>query len=270
MPPPAKQCSARFYFTHEVDIFLLREVLAVDPFGDGFRGAAIARNLSAVLLRNVVAQSLRDHLDLLLAQFAAAVPTTQRSHELSREQTTLITKSLICTRKRTSIMEGGKIVIPGASSPPRKSTTSNSEDSSSARRKALGTAKGRQQTIHQQLAVTTVIACTLSSAMSLRRNRANAYFLDYFRDDQELKKSTQCNIRLYLQKKRHGMGRIGNPISVLCMVIAYAIPMAKWVHGVSVDFDGIVRRLPWGAIITIAGSDTIMLIIKVRVHEACF
>ncbi|KAL3172260.1 hypothetical protein MRX96_013234 [Rhipicephalus microplus] len=246
-------------------------------------------------------------------------------------------------------MEGGKIVIPGASSPPRKSTTSNSEDSSSFQsgtrrslREYLSIKYQRQQTIHQQLAVTTVIACTLSSAMSLRRNRANAYFLDYFRDrfsreatsqvawmtlvlpmecvtlvvawihvrvfvlqyfDQELKKSTQCNIRLYLQKKRHGMGRIGcaeclpvllfgawvmmhritdknigfstsadntNPISVLCMVIAYAIPLAKWVHGVSVDFDGIVRRLPWGAIITIAGSDTIMLIIKVRVHEACF
>ncbi|KAH8036202.1 hypothetical protein HPB51_020023 [Rhipicephalus microplus] len=71
IPPPAKQRSARFYFTPEVDIFLLREVLAVDPFEDSSRWAAIARNLSAVLLRNVVARSLRDHLDLLLAQFAA-------------------------------------------------------------------------------------------------------------------------------------------------------------------------------------------------------
>ncbi|KAL3216358.1 hypothetical protein MRX96_033111 [Rhipicephalus microplus] len=46
-------------------------VLAVDPFEDSSRWAAIARNLSAVLLRNVLARSLWDRLDLLLAQFAA-------------------------------------------------------------------------------------------------------------------------------------------------------------------------------------------------------
>ncbi|XP_075731791.1 uncharacterized protein LOC142774728 isoform X2 [Rhipicephalus microplus] len=71
IPRPAKQRSARFYFTPEVDIFLLREVLAVDSFEDGSRWAAIVRNISAVLLRDVVARSLRDRLDLLLAQFAA-------------------------------------------------------------------------------------------------------------------------------------------------------------------------------------------------------
>ncbi|KAH7982081.1 hypothetical protein HPB52_002876 [Rhipicephalus sanguineus] len=145
--------------------------------------------------------------------------------------------------------------------------------------------------------MTTVIACTLSSAMSLSRNRANVYFLEYFRDDQELNKNTAFNIQLFLQKKRHGMGSIGrieclpvllfgawtmvhsitdknvvgfsttaddmNPISVLCMVAAYAIPLTKWIHGAFMDFDGLVRRLPWGAVITVAGSDAIMLIIKV-------
>ncbi|KAL1418357.1 hypothetical protein MTO96_005732 [Rhipicephalus appendiculatus] len=245
------------------------------------------------------------------------------------------------TRKRTSIMEGGRIVIPGASSPPPKATASNSEDWSSflcgtrrPLREYVGVKYQKQQTIHQHLAMTTVIACTLSSAMSLSRNRANVYFLDYFREfsteatshvvwmalvlpmecvtlmvawihvrvfvlqhfDQELNKNTEFNIQLFLQKKRHGMGTIGrieclpvllfgawtivhsitdknigfsttaddmNPISVLCMVVAYSIPLTKWVHGVFMDFDGIVRRLPWGAIITVAGSDAIMLIIKV-------
>ncbi|KAL3187528.1 hypothetical protein MRX96_025037 [Rhipicephalus microplus] len=62
IPPSAKQCSARFYFTPEVDIFLFREVLAVDPFEDAPRYATIVRNYSAVLLRNVVAQSLRERL----------------------------------------------------------------------------------------------------------------------------------------------------------------------------------------------------------------
>ncbi|KAH8034940.1 hypothetical protein HPB51_003503 [Rhipicephalus microplus] len=79
IPPPAKQRSARFYFTPEVDIFLLREVLAVDPFEDGSRWAAIVRNISAVLLRDVVARSLQDRLDLLLARFAARDRENQRS-----------------------------------------------------------------------------------------------------------------------------------------------------------------------------------------------
>ncbi|KAL3216405.1 hypothetical protein MRX96_033101 [Rhipicephalus microplus] len=42
----------------------------MDPFEDGSRWAAIVRNLSVVLLTNVFARSLRDHLDLLLALFA--------------------------------------------------------------------------------------------------------------------------------------------------------------------------------------------------------
>ncbi|XP_049519901.1 uncharacterized protein LOC125944089 [Dermacentor silvarum] len=93
------------------------------------------------------------------------------------------------TRKRTSIMEGGKIVMPGASSPPPKATASNSDDMGSFLygtrrpvREYIGFKYQKQQTIHRQLAVTTIIACTLSSAMSLSRNRANVYFLDYFRD----------------------------------------------------------------------------------------
>ncbi|KAH7986700.1 hypothetical protein HPB52_024785 [Rhipicephalus sanguineus] len=51
---PAKQRSARLYFTPEVDIFLLREVLAVDPFEDSTRWVAIVRNLWAVLLKNTI------------------------------------------------------------------------------------------------------------------------------------------------------------------------------------------------------------------------
>ncbi|KAH7979550.1 hypothetical protein HPB49_009826 [Dermacentor silvarum] len=52
-------------------------------------------------------------------------------------------------------------------------------------------------------------------------------------------------------------------LSMLCLVLAYALPFTKWLNGVFMDFDGIVQRLPWGAIITVAGSDAIMLIIKV-------
>ncbi|KAH7977520.1 hypothetical protein HPB49_002137 [Dermacentor silvarum] len=54
-----------------------------------------------------------------------------------------------------------------------------------------------------------------------------------------------------------------HPLGMLCLVLAYALPFTKSLNGVFMDFDGIVQRLPWGAIITVAGSDAIMLIIKV-------
>ncbi|KAH6945714.1 hypothetical protein HPB50_009697 [Hyalomma asiaticum] len=185
------------------------------------------------------------------------------------------------TRKRTSIMEGGKIVLPGASSPPPKTVVSQSDDLSSflygtrrPGREYVGVKYQKQQTIHRQLAVATVLTCALSSALSLSRNRANLYFMEYFRDRFSVEVTShlvwtslllpmQCvalmvawlHVRLFILRELH-------PLAMLCLVIVYSLPFTKWLHGVFIDFDGIVRRLPWGSVITIAGSDAIMLIIK--------
>lgn len=85
------------------------------------------------------------------------------------------------------------------------------------------------------------------------------YILRQF--DLELTENAQINVDLFLQKKRHNRGSEGNPLGVLCMVIAYSLPFTKWLHGVFIDFDGTVRRLLWGAIITVAGSGLIKLLL---------
>ncbi|KAH6929306.1 hypothetical protein HPB50_026215 [Hyalomma asiaticum] len=144
------------------------------------------------------------------------------------------------TGKRTSMTQGGKVALSGAPSPPPKTIVTSSDDLSTFFTVACNIflslcacctfLRRNQQTIHRQLAVTTAIACALSSALSLSRNRANIYFVEYFGE---------------------------NPLGVLCMVIAYSLPFTKWLHGVFIDFDGTVRRLLWGAIITVAGSGLI-------------
>ncbi|KAL3213177.1 hypothetical protein MRX96_007767 [Rhipicephalus microplus] len=84
----------KVYFTPEVDIFLIRPVLAVDPFEDGSKWPAIARNLSAVLLRNVVAGAFR--------------------HELCREHLTSITKSRLCMESADPAKNWELEIVPGA------------------------------------------------------------------------------------------------------------------------------------------------------------
>ncbi|KAH7978007.1 hypothetical protein HPB49_004152 [Dermacentor silvarum] len=70
MAAPARSC-ARVHFTADVDILVLRETSAINPFEDVSRWALMSENLLRAIQRNLSPHCLRDRVDLLLAQFAA-------------------------------------------------------------------------------------------------------------------------------------------------------------------------------------------------------
>ncbi|KAG0416161.1 hypothetical protein HPB47_006671 [Ixodes persulcatus] len=72
MAAPLESLSAqegRKRFTIVEDIFLLREVLAVNPFGNSSRWDTGAANRNEALGRNFSVRGVRDHCDLLLGLF---------------------------------------------------------------------------------------------------------------------------------------------------------------------------------------------------------
>ncbi|KAH7986098.1 hypothetical protein HPB49_026119 [Dermacentor silvarum] len=70
MAAPARSC-ARVHFTADVDILVLREARAINPYEDVSRWAVMSENLPRAIQRNLSPHCLRDRVDLLLAQSAA-------------------------------------------------------------------------------------------------------------------------------------------------------------------------------------------------------
>ncbi|KAK8760571.1 hypothetical protein V5799_028160, partial [Amblyomma americanum] len=50
------------------------------------------------------------------------------------------------------------------------------------------------------------------------------------------------------------------PLGMLCLVLAYSVPWSH--HGAIGGVGGLARSLPWGVIITVAGSGAISLVVK--------
>ncbi|KAL1444441.1 hypothetical protein MTO96_029862 [Rhipicephalus appendiculatus] len=81
----ASGANSRLHFSVSLDMALLREVLAENPFRDPSQWHHVARNLQESAGKTVTARSARERIDLLLSHYASEVRANLRKSGTENE-----------------------------------------------------------------------------------------------------------------------------------------------------------------------------------------